>query len=169
MPIFELINPVIITWLGPFALDELSKTDDPNVVYLIAGKRRYGRNVKVLYIGLTKRTAQQRIQEHKRNPDKANVRWDTVQIWIGYIQHPTPCDSRTLGLAEHYLIHYSAPELNDKKLSRPTQIACVVSQWRKPDSTPYMRKQAIHEGLPDVIWWDKSHWRCGNLSIWSEK
>jgi len=165
MPVFEPINSIIISWLGPFKLDELDRDNDPNVIYLIAGKKKYGRKVKVLYVGLTKRTAYQRISEHKRSPNKANIRWDTVEIWIGYIQHPAPCDAKTLGLVEHYLIHYSLPELNDKKQSRPTRAACVVSQWRKKDTEPYLHKQPIHEGLPDVIWWDKSHWRCGNLSV----
>ena len=68
MPVFEPINSIVISWLGPFTLDELIKDDDPNVIYLIAGKKKYGRKVKTLYIGLTKRTAYQRVSEHKKEP-----------------------------------------------------------------------------------------------------
>jgi len=166
----DSVHSIIVSWAGPFLREKLSKSDEPNVLYMIAGRKKYGRKVEILYIGLTKRTAQERIEEHLRDAckpssTKSAIHLDTVQIWVGHIQFPNPCTSIAFGLAEHYFIHFTKPVLNKRKLECPRRTACLVSQWRKKDFSPYQKKPSIHRDLPDILWWDEPHWRCGNLSV----
>jgi len=38
----------------------------------------------------------------------------------------------------------------------------------KPDGEPRYNQQGLLSDFPDVISWDGTHWREGNLLVWDE-
>jgi hypothetical protein len=58
--------------------------------------------------------------------------------------------------------------LNDRKTVRPPKATTVISHWFKQNGEPRYNQQGLLVDFPDVISWDGSHWREGNLRVWEE-
>lgn len=157
------MQTIIIHWKGPFyGPDDI---EDAFGLYLVAGKRKYGREDSIQYCGITERNFRDRFRDagHKINQIHRELR-----IWVGHVAFPQEVGREQLEAAEKMIVYHQQPHLNTrKKESLPTPTT-VISHWFKQDGAARYRQHGVYRGLHDVLSWDGEHWRTGNLSVSQE-
>jgi len=135
------MRKIMITWDGPYSLEELENgdkhLDSSKGLYQIYGTHPiYGSNV-LLYIGKTTRSFTIRIKEEEHWWDDSNA--DNVQIYTGRIFDKKLCQDKNynldkdIGLAEQVLINTHLPAHNSSNIntiSRKEKILAEVSNIR---------------------------------------
>jgi hypothetical protein len=154
-----------IHWKGPFQSNEFKKQKMGNGLYFFAGKRPFQRtDPEIQYIGITERSFSTRFGEH----DKLGKINRDLQIWVGEIGYPDGFSRSHLETAESIMIYFWQPKLNTRKKINFPVPTTVISHWFFKDGKPRKRQQGIYQYLPDVICWDGSVWRTGNLRLYKE-
>lgn len=160
------LKTIVIRWQGPYFTPESVKSSRlRNGLYFLAGRRKYERKDQIQYFGITS----QPYHERFRNPYHA-IHYITrnLQIWLGQVEYPQQFELRDPNLAEHCLIYFWQPNINKVYKARPSKPVCIVSRWTKPDGSVRRNRLNIYKDLPDVLWWDESYWRSGNLTAWQD-
>lgn len=154
------METIIIHWKGPFY--DPKDIKDSYGLYLIAGKRRYGREDDIQYCGITERDFLARFSDtgHKIKYIQRDLR-----IWVGRVAFPLEIGRSQLEAAEKMIVYFWQPHLNDRKKITLPGPTTVISHWFKNDGTPRYRQQGVYRDLHDVISWDGHHWRTGNLTV----
>ena len=154
---------IIIHWKGPYSYDVIKNNKSGNGLYLFAGKRRWQRyKSQILYCRITKGEFYNRFKIHHKLPDV----YRELEIWLGQLIHPLVPTRNHLEIAESLLVYFWQPELNERKrMYPPRQAISLISHWFKKDGTPRKNQRRIYSQLPDVICWDNSLWRTGNLHV----
>ena len=154
---------IIIRWEGPVTMDSL-KRGTGGGLYLLSGLCKYERKDSIQYCGITERDFPDRFaQHHKVSLIRRNLR-----CWTGTVIYPKRASRTTLETAESCLIYFAQPPLNDRKTVNPPKATTVISHWFKPNGEPRYNQQGLLSHFPDVVSWDGSHWREGNLRAWEE-
>lgn len=88
-----------------------------------------------------------------------------LDIWLCQIDYPHKFKRKHLETAEKIFVYFWQPHLNiRKKISIPEETT-VISYWFSRDRKPRINQNKLYKELPDVISWDGSIWRIGNLSV----
>lgn len=152
-----------INWLGPFSEIEIDSLNGGNGLYLFTGKRRYQRSdSEIQYIGITENAYRDRLRNHHKISEINRE----LGIWLGEIDYPAEHERKHLETAESIMVYFWQPELNDRKKFTPPVPTTVISHWYSADGKPRKNQKNIYKDLPDVICWDGSYWRTGNLSVY---
>jgi hypothetical protein len=162
------LKTVIIHWSGPHSLDDVCASDKSNGIYLLTGKKKYGRTNQIQYCGITEGQFCNRInKKHHKLPQIIDK---TLAIWLGKITYPARFNRSHLELAESCFVFFWSPELNErKKINCPSQPICFISQWFTSEGKTRLIRPPIVKGLPDLLWWDNERWRTSKLSVWYEE
>jgi hypothetical protein len=155
-----------INWYGPFEDVSDIDVDKGGGLYMITGKRKYQRSdPEIQYIGITTTTYKTRFANHH----KFNLVNRECCIWLGKIDYPKEYSTEHLKMAESIMVYFWQPELNEKlKANPPSQPTNVISHWFRKNGKVRRKKKSIYKKLPDVICWDGSHWRSGNLKVYKD-
>ncbi len=161
-------DTIIVQWRGPYTYEQLEanlELGQGSGLYLISGKVKYQKtDAEIKYCGITERGFL------KRFNDENHKLWDIKreqQIWLGTILTPEP--TRTyLERAEALIIYFWQPELNTRKKVTPPRPTTVINYWLKEDGTPRYRQHSLTKELSDVLSWDGTYWRTGNLSVYED-
>lgn len=152
----------IINWFGPYTFDEVTIDSElGNGIYLITGKQKYQRNTDILYCGITEGTFYNRFKRHH----KKEYVYRDENFWLGNFAYPLEVSRNTLETAEKIIIYFWGPVLNDRKKVTPPKPTTLLNFWFKRNHTPRINQLEIYRDLPDVISWDETHWRTGNLKV----
>lgn len=156
---------IIVDWLGPYSQEEIEeKKELANGLYLVTGKLKYERSATIQYCGITEGAFFRRFRNHH----KIHQIYKESEFWLGSIKYPSESSRHFLELAETLIIYFWQPELNTrKKLSTPNSIT-LISKWFKTNYQPRLRQHTLCKDLDDVLSWDGSLWRTGNLQVWSD-
>jgi hypothetical protein len=160
---------VKIHWSGAYTLDDEEQLKARgNGLYLLTGKRSgrgYKDEIGIQYVGITERSFLDRFKDKYHKVDDIKE----LEIWCGEIEYPTQFDRKHLEIAEKLIVYYWKPKLNERKIvERPKENITIVSHWFKKNDEPRLRQHTVLKNLHDVISWDGTHWRVGNLSIYEE-
>lgn len=159
---------VKIHWSGAYTLDDEEQLKARgNGLYLLTGKRSgrgYKDEIGIQYVGITELSFLNRFKDknHKIHTIKE------LEIWCGEIQYPHRVTREHLELSESLIVYYWQPNLNERKKVYPPSNTTIVSHWFKKNDEPRLRQHTVLKKLHDVISWDGTHWRVGNLSIYEE-
>jgi hypothetical protein len=157
-----------IHWRGPFDTEEITKHEMRNGLYFFAGKRfRQRTESEIQYIGITERSFKSRFAEHHKLGKLCEINRD-LEIWVGEIGYPNGYSRSHLETAESIMIYFWQPTLNERKKAVAPVPTTVISHWFFKDGRPRKNQQRIYKELADVICWDGSIWRTGNLSVYEE-
>ena len=156
---------IIIHWKGPYTLDEIEEVGGGKGLYLLTGKRKYNRENKIQYCGITASSYKKRFRDHHK---LKRINRD-LKIWLGEIVYPERGTRKVLEEAERIIIYFWQPALNErKKVSLPNPTS-VISHWFKRDGSPRINQLSIYKDLHDVLCWDGDYWRSGNLAVWRKE
>jgi len=156
---------VIVDWRGPFSYDDIKDNSDwSNGLYLATGKLKYQRKSKIQYCGITGGGFYERLRKHHK---VHKIEWDQ-EFWIGEISYPDNASRCFLEMAESIIIYFWQPDLNDRKKVMMPKPMTLINKWFKKDSTPRFRQHPMCKELDDVLSFDGSHWRSGNLQVWKD-
>lgn len=154
---------IIVRWEGPHTLQDVSESRLGRGLYFLTGRRRYEREDKLQYFGITKNSFRGRINHRHHAVQKIQR---NLRVWLGHLEYPDEFDREYLEIAEGAMIYFWEPELiNVKKRYRPPEPVCLVARWCKPNGEPRLKRLSIYADLPDVLWWDGEAWRVGNLRM----
>ena len=158
------LTTIVLRWTGPFSLEQVWGSQEGKGLYLLTGRRKYKRREQIQYCGITERPFCDRI--NTKHHKLAQIRDDTLGIWLGTIIYPRRFQRRHLEIAEHCIVSFWDMALNDTKKYYPPHPVCFISQWHTPDDRPRVNRPAILKDFPDVMWWDLERWRSGKLRVW---
>jgi hypothetical protein len=153
-----------IRWYGPYTEEEIARLDGVgNGLYMFTGQVRYQREEpEIQYFGITEGSYQNRFRGHHKLQEINRE----LKIWLGEIVYPSEYERKHLEVAEAMMIYFWQPRLNEKKtLVSPRLSTTVISHWFTKEGRALINQRGIYKHLPDVICWDGSHWRTGNLSV----
>lgn len=153
-----------IHWLGPYTPEDVAELEDGNGLYLFTGKRK-GQKAEshIQYFGITEQAFRVRFRQHHKLRDINRE----LGIWLGRVDYPEQHTRTHLETAESILVYFWQPQLNDRKKVNPPGPTTIISHWFRPDGQARINQKSIYRDLPDVISWDGSHWRTGNLTVWA--
>lgn len=162
---------VAINWSGPY-LTRREINADHNGFYMIAGRRRYGRDNRIHYLGITTRPVRKRVNEHEyQAAGKLRLIRDGLELWIGEIAHPKKFKSHNnktvLEHTEHALIYYTYWYIDrcgfntSKTTYPPKRPITIISNWHSPMGEPVPSRPEYLGGFPDFLSWDLENWRYG--------
>jgi len=156
---------IIVEWRGPYSFFEIEQNPSwENGLYLGTGKLKYERESTIQYCGITEGSFIGRFRSHHKVHEINREQ----EFWLGTIKYPDDASRYFLEMAESIIIYFWQPTLNErKKLSMPKPIT-LISKWLKKDGAPRLRQHTMCKCLNDVISWDGSLWRSGNLRVWEE-
>jgi hypothetical protein len=155
-------STILIHWHGPYK--SIEEIEGENGLYLLTGKRKYEPQEQIQYCGITEDSFYCRLVNHQR----INEITRDLRIWLGTIAYPEVTDRSHLWVAEKMLVYFWQPALNTQLRYHPPQATNLISQWFFCDGEPRHHQKAIYQDLPDVICWDGSLWRTGNLKVYSD-
>ena len=154
---------VIINWHGPYSYFEIDENPDwSNGLYLATGKLKYQREATIQYCGITEGSFAGRFKSHHKVHEINREQ----EFWLGTVKYPSEVTRHFLEIAESIIIYFWQPTLNERKKSFPPKPITLVNQWFKKDGSPRFRQHTMCKHLSDVISWDGTLWRSGNLQIW---
>jgi hypothetical protein len=167
-----------IHWKGPYKIywressyalegtDEktLKEFKDGSGIYLLTGKVKHKIKDQIQYCGIAEHSY---YDEFVRHPQIPQINRD-LRVWLGRIDFPKPFTRDHLEEAEAITIRFWRPVLNKNKKSYPSERVIIISHWFKPDGSPRLRQPEIIRDLDDVLCWDGTYWRTGNLSVWED-
>lgn len=153
-----------IHWRGPYKREEVDESDMGNGLYLLTGKQRYERNEQIQYCGITEGLYRKRLKKHHKAYDITRE----LRIWLGEIKYPQEPTRTHLELAESIIVYFWQPDLNERKRIHPPRPTALISHWFKKNGSPRHNQLSIYSNLHDVLCWDGSFWRTGNLKVWSD-
>jgi hypothetical protein len=156
---------VIVDWHGPYSYSEVEETPDRgNGLYLATGKLRYEREASIQYCGITEGSFIRRFKSHHKvheiNRDQ--------EFWLGTVKYPGDPSRHFLETAESIIIYFWQPSLNERKKVFAPKPITLINKWFKKDGAPRRRQHPMCKHLDDVISWDGTLWRSGNLQVWEE-
>ena len=154
---------IIVAWEGPISPNKIRRGNFGGL-YIFCGRQRHGKKDLIQYLGITERDFPDRFAQHP----KLEIITQNVKCWTGTVVFPNKVNRLLLERAESILIYFVQPRLNVRKkvsVPRPTS---VISHWYKPNGAPRYNRQGVLADFPDVISWDGSNWREGNLRVWDE-
>jgi len=152
-----------IHWHGPYTAEHLEQLEGGNGLYMFTGKRKHQRSdAEIQYFGITGNTYRGRFKNHHK---LGEINRD-LAIWLGEINYPQDHARDHLETAESIMVYFWQPELNERKKITPPIPTTVISHWFTPDGRPRINQKSIYKHLPDVICWDGTHWRTGNLAVY---
>lgn len=152
---------IVIKWHGPVSWDALENMEGGGL-YAISGTQKYQRGIHVQYIGITEQKYTKRFDRRH----KVNLITRNLNIWVGTVIHPIDLARAGLERAESMLIYILNPPLNEKKRFQLPHPTTIISHWFNEKDKARYKRQSIFKHLPDVVFWDGSHWREGNLKVW---
>ena len=159
------LTTVIIRWTGPMSLDDIWESEERNGLYLLAGKKKYERREEIQYCGITEGFFCDRI--NSKHHKLGLIRPETLSVWLGKVIYPRRFQKKHLEIAEHCVVSWWQPELNESKTAYyPGRPICFISQWYSREGRPRMNRPPVLRGFPDVLWWDQERWRTGRLRVW---
>lgn len=155
---------IIINWLGPFSYEEvLGLSEQGNGLYLATGKlKKKKQESTIQYCGITEGKFSSRFKRHHKI-------WEInreQRFWLGNIITPHNSTRYYLEIAETLIIYFWQPSLNTRKKISPPKPTTVINHWFKKDGTPRIYQQKIYRDLDDVLSWDGTYWRTGNLKVY---
>lgn len=152
-----------IKWRGPYTPDDIATMDDGNGLYLFTGKRKHQKSEsQIQYFGITGRRYRERFKTHHK---LAGINRE-LGIWLGQVDYPAEHTRTHLETAEAIMVYFWQPELNERKKVTLPGPTTLISHWFRPDGQARIRQKSIYRDLPDVISWDGTHWRTGNLTVY---
>lgn len=160
----------LIHWFGPFQLDEILENAEwkyKTGLYFATGKLKGSRSEsEILYCGISEQSYSSRFKSHHKLPFITRE----LEIWLGQvISTPYPSHQGAykayLKEPERLLTYFMQPILNDKNTISIPREGTVLNCWFKPNGQPRKNRLATTLNLPDLISWDGSQWRSGNLII----
>ena len=157
------MRTIILNWFGPWNFEEvLANKESGNGLYLVTGKTRYQRGgSKIQYCGITEKSFAQRLKNHHKI---SQINRD-LKFWLAQIEYPIQFNRAVLETAEKIIIYAWQYELNEKKKYTPPQPTTILNFWFKKDRTPRINQLEIYRKFSDVLSWDGSYWRTGNLKV----
>ena len=159
------LTTVIIRWTGPMSLDDIWESEERNGLYLLAGKKKHERRDEIQYCGITEGFFCDRI--NSKHHKLGLIRPDTLSLWLGKVIYPRRFQRKHLEIAEHCVVSWWQPELNESKSAYyPRRPICFISQWYSREGHPRMNRPPVLQDFPDVLWWDQERWRTGRLRVW---
>lgn len=151
---------ILINWYGPVTLADVDNYHSGGL-YMVTGYQKHQRNDQIQYIGITGGRYSTRFAQHHKLPLVTR----NQRIWLGKVVCPSEPTRTILERAEGVLIYVQQPLLNErKKLNIPRPLA-LISHWFNARQVPRYNRQGIFADFPDVISWDGTHWREGNLRV----
>ncbi|MEX5570669.1 hypothetical protein Q1J55_22935 [Pseudomonas syringae] len=151
---------ILINWYGPVSFEDIDNYHAGGL-YLVSGHQKYQRVDQIQYIGITAGNYSTRFASHH----KINAVTRNRRIWLGKIAFPSEPTRTTLERAESILIYAQQPPLNERKKIKLPRPLVLISHWFNPKNAPRYNRQGIFSGFPDVVSWDGTHWREGNLRV----
>lgn len=156
---------VIIDWQGPYSYSDIQANPDwGNGIYLASGKLKYEREATIQYCGITEGSFFGRFKSHHKVGEINREK----EFWLGTIKYPSDASRHFLEIAESIIVYFWQPALNDRKKAFPPKPITLVNKWLKRDGSPRLRQHTMCKNLSDVISWDGTLWRSGNLQVWEE-
>lgn len=156
---------VIVDWRGPFSYSEIEVHPElGNGLYLATGKLKYERESTIQYCGITEGSFINRFKNHHKVHEINREQ----EFWLGKVKYPAEASRYFLEMAESIIIYFWQPELNDRKKVMTPKPITLISKWFKKDSTPRLRQHSMCKNLDDVLSFDGTLWRSGNLQVWTE-
>ncbi|WP_457630818.1 hypothetical protein [Oceanithermus sp.] len=153
---------LMLNWYGPYTDDELYDLGNwGKGLYLITGKQRKQRYSRIQYCGYTTQSYVSRLSRHHKAPQVTRDR----RYWLSEAAFPKRVTAELLRRAERMVIYFWEPSLNERGIYTPPEPTTLISRWFRKDGTPRYRQMSIYKNLSDVISWDGSHWRVGNLTV----
>ncbi len=154
---------IIVKWKGPVSLNSL-KRGEGGGLYLFSGRLKYGKKDMVLYCGITERDFPDRFANHHKLP----LITQNLKCWTGFVMHSSRVTRKILEDAETLIIYFGQLPLNIKKKNSLPKCTTLISHWFKANDEPRYNQQGLLSDFPDVISWDGTYWREGNLRVWDE-
>jgi len=152
----------MLNWYGPYTDDDLPGLGNWGMgLYLITGKRKYQRKAAIQYCGYTTQPFAARLTNHHKAPLVTRER----RYWLSEIAFPRKITDGILRRAESIIIYFWEPPLNEMGIFTAPEPTTIISRWFKPDGSPRLRQMNTYKDLDDVISWDGSYWRTGNLTV----
>lgn len=155
----------LVNWYGPFTDAEIATRSlrkvlnwpalAENGLYMLVGKRKYQKKLRIQYIGISQTTFAQRFANH----EKKDLITRDAQVWLGKIGTYDDALRSELELVEHALLAFSdeTPLNERKKRSYPAHSCAVISRFFSTEGRIVTaERQACFEAVPDVLLWDKS-------------
>lgn len=157
---------IIINWEGPFSYDEIAEMPEKRQgIYLVAGKRKHQKTEsEIQYCGITEGSFYTRFKRHHKI-------WELnreQEFWLGNIVTPKDVSRYYLELAETLIIYFWQPTLNTRKKLTPPKPTTIINYWCKKDGSPRFNQKKIYKDLDDVLSWDGTFWRTGNLKVYED-
>lgn len=158
------LTTVIVSWSGPYLLDEVKKSDRGDGLYLLVGRRQRERTSQILYCGITQKKFHERVNEHHHKISE--IRPESLRIWLGEIAYPATYERALLEKAESCFVSFWQTPLNTRKrVYYPSSAVCFISQWRTRVGRARRNRPTLLGDLPDVLWWDQERCRIGRLRV----
>ncbi|MCG8519041.1 MAG: hypothetical protein MI794_13715 [Pseudomonadales bacterium] len=156
---------VIVDWRGPYSYEDLEENREwSNGLYLATGKLRYEREACIQYCGITEGSFFGRVKNHHKVHEINREQ----EFWVGEVKYPIDVSRHFLELAEAIIIYFWQPTLNERKRIGAPMPITLVNKWFKKDGTPRRRQHSMCKYLDDVLSWDGTLWRSGNLQVWDD-
>jgi hypothetical protein len=156
------LNLLVVDWFGPYSEDDpsISANQWGNCLYAFTGKRKYDRRDDILYFGITEGNITSRLRRHHKIDEVTRNR----KLWLGWFEQPGKWNRRHLELAEHCLVHYWKPWLNEKKVGKPPRDTVLISRWFYPfyageKERVRTNRPRVMNVIPDAIWWNGKSWQ----------
>ncbi len=156
---------IIVNWCGPYNYDDI--IEDPsleNGLYLATGKLKYEREAVIQYCGITEGSYSTRFKNHH----KINEITRDQEFWLGHVTYPEEASRHFLEMAESIIVYFWQPTLNERKKVTLSKPITLISRWFKKSGEPRYRQHSLCKDLDDVLSWDGSLWRSGNLAVYSD-
>lgn len=153
----------LVKWTGPYSY-EAACGQNHNGVYFVFGRLRRGRAPSAprpLYVGKAFRTGGvgARLSEH----DPREFIHKENSWWLGQIVAPEQHTDADVRVVEAMIIWGVGPERNDRgTMNPPRQSATVINHWYTRDGDRRYRHVGAMAHVPDVLSWDRSHWRVAD-------
>lgn len=140
----------LIKWYGPFSSpEEVTKWEKDNFacnLYLLHGKKKYGKIKDFFYCGMTKRRASKRFKDKGHHINEIEDR--ISEIYIGKIDNIRGVNDSKIKLVEKVLTAYLDEKLgresllNQKNFSYPVDNVYIINEWWKPHFDEVWQKQS---------------------------